>query len=69
MCSYCYLPLVFDETLPSDQLWTDGVLIFIGYSVLMFVWVLLFRKLIAVVLIGAYVHVVLVIVRYLKLYS
>ena len=46
---YIHLRLVFDETLPTDRFGLMGTNI---HKVLMFAWVLLFRKLIAAVLIG-----------------
>ena len=55
--SYCYLCLVFDKTPPTDWSAADGTNI---HRVLMFVWVLLFRKWVTVVLIGTCINRVLV---------
>ena len=59
---------MFDEILPSDQLnfkRADGY----NYSVLMFMWVVLLRKLMAKVLIVTYIHRVVVIDRYFRVYG
>ena len=60
--SYSLLRLVFDETPPTDRFGLMGTNI---HRVLIFAWVLLFRKLVARALIGSYIHRVLVIDGYL----
>lgn len=51
--SWCYLRLVFKVISLTDWLWANGTNI---GRLLMFVWVLLFKKLIATALIGTYIY-------------
>ena len=72
-CSCCSwdskLHLVFHETQSTDGSCFTGDGYISNHRVLLFVWVVLFKKLIAAVLIGTYIRRVLVIDGYFYLYG